>query len=328
MLKADQILLDDMSMFANLYVEDYKNVSVLEDKYANMYKVKDTCRSWNDAFCDMYKVTQFPDNMWDYTNMKYADSIFAECRHMTKCPIDFTKTNAVIMYDAFWNCSRMTEAPELPKTVTNLKGCFSACANIESAVDIPEGAKNCREMFLGCEKITTAPVIPSSVTNVIEMFNYCTNLRGEVYVYTNNLSNCYEFVGNEEYAKTIYCFANTTTYNSLVNAKEEWWNATIKPFNVVNSLSEVLNTSSPDWRGYSEIPEEYTLKNGIETSSVKDFSNSFKNGVGIATLPDPFYNMASSVNCSGMFYECNSLEDVSSLKFGENTQDLSKCFWI
>lgn len=326
MLETEEQFIYDMSMFANLYVENYKKVTSLDEKYVNIYKVARSCVSWNDAFCDMYNVTQFPSNMWNYTNMKFADSIFSECRSMVECPIDMSNTKAKILYDAFYNCSNMINPPSLPKTAVNLQACFSGCSNMIKAVEIPEGAKNCVEMFLACEKIMEAPVIPSSVTNAKEMFDYCTNLRGEIYVYARNLTNLYEFVGNEEHSKTIYCYDNSNTMNNMKKYKESWWNAKIVAFNIINDMSELWNTSSDEWRSYENIPTELTLKNGIDTSNISNFSRSFLNGVSISELPVPFYNLHSAVNCESMFEECNSLINASMVKLGNNTKTIAKIF--
>lgn len=321
-----QILLDDMSMFAELYVTNFNTVTSLDPSYVDKYKLKSTCVSWNDAFGRMSKVTSFPEAFWNYSNMKYADSIFSECRSIVECPIDFTKTNATQMHDAFYNCHSLEQPPVLPKTVTNLYGCFSECINLKNVPEIPEGAKNCREMFFSCENITEAPVIPSSVNNIREMFNYCTNLRGTILVYTNTIANAYEFVGNEEYAKTIYCYEGSTTMESLKSAKKDWWNATILPFNVVTNIAALVDRSNDMWTSYTEIPVEYTPSAGIETSLVQDWSNTFKGAKSITALPRPMYNMKSSVNCESMFEECNTLGDASSIKFGNSTTSISKCF--
>lgn len=323
---SDQILLDDMSMFAETYVTNYKNVTALDSSYVNKYKVKSTCNSWNDAFGGMRKLTDFPDKIWDYSNMKYADSIFSECRSLVKCPIDFTKTNAVQMHDAFYNCQKLEEPPTLPSSVTNLYGCFSECSSLKNTTAIPEGATNCREMFFGCEQITEAPVIPSSVNNVREMFNYCDNLQGNIYVYSRNLSNCYEFVGNEEHAKTIYVYSNSTTWDAMTKAKEDWWNATIVAWNEVNDPRMIINTKDEMWTSTTTIPTEKTMSSGIETSQAQNWSSLFFNGKSIYELPKPFYNMASSTDCSRMFEECNSLGDASSVVFGSNTTDISNAF--
>ena len=108
--------------------------------------------------------------------------------------------------------------------------------------------------------------------------------------------------------------------------KESWWNAKIVAFNVINDMSELWNTSSDEWRSYINIPTELTLKNGIDTSSIADFSKAFLNGMSISELPIPFYNLHSAVNCESMFEECNSLINASTVKLGNNTKTIAKIF--
>ena len=78
----------------------------------------------------------------------------------------------------FYRCNKLTEAPNIPDSVTDLGATFFECSNLIKAPEIPEGVINMYCTFAGCSKLTEAPAIPENVTNMDGTFDNCSNLIG------------------------------------------------------------------------------------------------------------------------------------------------------
>jgi len=70
-----------------------------------------------------------------------------------------------------------------------------------------------------CRNLTTMPDIPDSVTNMYRTFANCTNVQGEIFIYSNEVSNFSEcfYNTNASKSKTVFCFSGTNTYNLAIN---------------------------------------------------------------------------------------------------------------
>ncbi|MGP1367625.1 MAG: InlB B-repeat-containing protein [Treponema sp.] len=111
---------------------------------------------------------------------------FARCTSLTQAPeIPSSVTN---MRGCFLGCASLTQAPVIPSSVTNMHGCFSLCANLTQAPVIPSSVTDMAYCFGGCKNLTQAPVIPSSVTNMRGCFDDCKNLT-QAPVIPNGVTN-------------------------------------------------------------------------------------------------------------------------------------------
>jgi len=57
-----------------------------------------------------------------------------------------------------------------------MHACFSGCTSLTQAPDIPASVTDMRACFYGCTSLTQAPDIPASVTNMSWCFSGCTKL--------------------------------------------------------------------------------------------------------------------------------------------------------
>ena len=101
----------------------------------------------------------------------------------------------------FYNCSKLTSAPELP--ATTLAECcyasmFKGCAGLTSAPELPATtlAEGCYpSMFEGCTGLTSAPELPATTLAEVcytSMFEGCTGLTAVPSLPATTLtSNCY-----------------------------------------------------------------------------------------------------------------------------------------
>ena len=108
----------------------------------------------------------------------------------TKIPSDFC------FYELFYNCTSLTQAPELPATTLTdwcYQGMFGGCTSLTQAPELPattlptgsdmEGGCY-RVMFYGCTSLTQAPELPATTLSdncYFRMFYGCTKLS-EIHV--------------------------------------------------------------------------------------------------------------------------------------------------
>ena len=83
--------------------------------------------------------------------------------------------------------------------VTDLSDAFYGCTGLTTAPEIPSGVIYMNSTFANCERLTTAPEIPNSVTYMRWTFSGCTNLTGEITINAN--------IDNGDYGG---CFSGTT----------------------------------------------------------------------------------------------------------------------
>lgn len=144
------------------------------------------------------------------------------------------------MCSTFADCTSLTTAPEIPSSVTNMRGTFSRCP-LTTAPVIPSGVTNMLGTFYYCTALTTAPTIPSSVTNMRGTFFRCTSLTTAptipdgVTSMSNTFRDCISLTG------TIEINANPTGY-------ELCFSNTSKPI-VLTGSSTMLNKLASTSRG-------------------------------------------------------------------------------
>ena len=101
----------------------------------------------------------------------------------------------------FYNCSKLTNAPELPATTlasSCYSGMFNGCTGLTTAPDLPATtlASSCYSgMFSGCTGLTTAPDLPATALAswcYQSMFEGCTGLATAPELPASNLTTgCY-----------------------------------------------------------------------------------------------------------------------------------------
>lgn len=81
------------------------------------------------------------------------------------------------IYHTFEYCYNMTEAPEIPSTVVDMRSAFSCCTKLVNAPKIPEGVTDMMWTFSNCIAMETAPNIPNSVTCLDYTFETYVSLK-------------------------------------------------------------------------------------------------------------------------------------------------------
>jgi hypothetical protein len=142
---------------------------------------------------------------------------FESCSNLTQAPnIPNSVTN---MASTFESCSNLAQAPVIPNSVTSMPNTFRYCNKLTQAPNIPNSVTNMAGTFESCSNLTQAPNIPNSVTNMASTFYGCYNLTqapvipNSVTSMTNTFSNCINLTGNiyihsENITGAALCFTN------------------------------------------------------------------------------------------------------------------------
>ena len=204
----------------------------------------DTSNATNmsEMFLYCYNLTTVPN--FDTSKVTDMHSMFRYCNHLTTIP-NFNTSKVTHMEDMFAICSNLTTVPNFDTSnVTSMAGMFAFCYNIT----IPNfDTSNVTNMF-GMFRYSNISNIPnldlsnvSDMANMFEcysgeyipiininnaspntdlMFYGCANVRGNIYIESNNISDATYFFNDRftyssNHLKYIYCHANSNTYKRL-----------------------------------------------------------------------------------------------------------------
>lgn len=191
----------------------------MRETFMHCYNLVNAPTSIGDSVDDMYQtfyecrnVTEFPVTIPNsVTNMAMT---FQKCINLVNgtTSIGDSVTN---MYMTFYDCPSLKYAPYLGNSVTNMQRAFYGCTNLVNAPVIPNSVVDMRNTFSNCSNLVTAPVIGQSVVDMRDTFSDCTNLTGDIYIYSNNLSQIKGCFSNTYSPKNIYVYPNTKTYNTI-----------------------------------------------------------------------------------------------------------------
>ena len=121
--------------------------------------------------------------------------------------LNFSDTlQSYAFYYLFYNCTTLTQSPELHATTLGescYESMFADCMSLTKAPELPATtlAKSCYyAMFLGCTSLTTAPALPATTLEencYYNMFTGCTSLTTSTALPATTLAkSCYAFMFN------------------------------------------------------------------------------------------------------------------------------------
>ena len=127
----------------------------------------------------------------DSSTNQHLRGLFRGCSNLVgsakKLVIPFETLYTDSLDQTFRECSRMTEAPELPFTTAGNASCFQMFFGCRSLVSPPStlrpeeiGLNTYRAMFQYCTALTSAPVVnatTSGQSSFMDMFNGCSSLE-------------------------------------------------------------------------------------------------------------------------------------------------------
>ena len=156
------------------------------------------------------------------TNMSW---MFGSCLNLTTVP-NFNTSNVTDMSGMFSFCTHLTTVPNFnTSNVTNMYGMFRY-SNISNISSLDLSNVNVMANMFECYSGEYIPIINinNASPNTYLMFYGCTNVRGNIYIESNNISDAYcffndRFTYSSNHLKYIYCHANSNTYKILGSGK-------------------------------------------------------------------------------------------------------------
>ena len=144
----------------------------------------------------------------------------------------FEFNNATILGNSVGNmfmyCTALNTVSNLifPDNITDYQRVFMHCAELTSVPALSNTAVDLYEAFEYCNKLITAPIIPNSVTRMYGTFGYCNALMGNIYIYSNQIteaSYCFSNFGAVPIKNVYIPFfyedgRHTKTYNAFIAA--------------------------------------------------------------------------------------------------------------
>ena len=213
----------------------------------------------------------FSKGVNDYYQFEISGEVAAKGNIMSLLDRSCRKNDipSYAFYSLFCDCKGLTEAPELPATDL-AEGCyagmFGGCTSLMKAPTLPATklAKSCYElMFIDCNSLTEAPALPAKELAprcYAIMFNTCLKLRTVPELPATNLvEGCYDhmftYCVKLNYVKALF------TDEPSESTTDEWLGG-------VSFTGTFVKSKDATWdvRGYSGIPEGWTVKTDAGTS--------------------------------------------------------------
>ena len=184
----------------------------------NMSGTFESCR-------DLVNAPVIPNSVVDMSGT------FLYCHNIIDAPV--IPENVTNMANTFFGCENLANISSIPNSVTNMYGTFYDCKNLVNIPVIPNSVNDMSGTFYNCSNLITAPVIPNSVNTIYGEFMFingglfegCANLEGDIYIYSENISDasqCFYNTPNEK-LKDVYIHftnngVNTATFDAFINA--------------------------------------------------------------------------------------------------------------
>ena len=127
---------------------------------------------------------------------------------------------------------------DVPPTATNLSWAFANCYSLNQpitnygtsglwptwGVAIPNSVTDLSFAFYGCSNLNQKVEVVNSVTNLRQTFRYATGLQGNVFIYSQDVTNAESCFGSTWLEKNVYIpytytnGVNTQTFNAFKTA--------------------------------------------------------------------------------------------------------------
>ena len=125
--------------------------------------------------------------------------------------------NVTSMSSTYEECVKLTGSPVCGPNVTNMYYTYYQCYNLTGSPVCGYKVTDMAYTYRSCYSLTGSPVCGPSVTNMHRTYFDCSNLYGDMYVYSDNVSdatNCF-YGRNNSRQLTISVNFGTNSYNSF-----------------------------------------------------------------------------------------------------------------
>ncbi len=119
-----------------------------------------------------------------------AFGTFDGCTSLAITPKIQTKKIQDIRY--LFRNTAITQAPTIPKSVTDMEGCFYGCSNLRTPPILPNGVRDLSYCFYGCQSMTSCPQLPEGVVDIRYAFYKCRSMTNasDIPLSVEYMQNC------------------------------------------------------------------------------------------------------------------------------------------
>jgi len=271
--------------------------------------VLDSATDISCIFTNCSSLTRIP--AYNLSSVVDASQAFYGCSGLEAIP-EFDLHSAEDMNLMFGDCSSLTEVPNFDfSSAKNTSSMFSGCSGLTRipAFVFPSTLEDAGMMFYECSSLQELPsgLDISMIDDVDRMFSYCTSLTT---IPTFTFKNGASVNGIFSYCTSLLSFPSDYDFSHVSEADAMFAgmrSITSVPVEVIETALHL--TSLPymfdDCVSLALIPL-------FDTSRLENVTRMFK-GCPIESLPN--FNFTSAKYASDMFFECQSLKDVSNLTF-------------
>ena len=189
------------------------------------------------AYSECYNLTGSPVCGDKVTEMYYT---YYNCRNLTGSPV--CGNNVTTIVNAYSYCSNLTGSPACGSKVTNMVHAYSSCYNLKGSPVCGDNVTNMAHAYYYCYNLTGTPVCGNKVTSMYQTYTYCRNLTGspvcgnkvttmyntycgcpnlygDMFVYSDNVSNAAYCFCDRNASKQLNIVVNfgTNSYNAFTN---------------------------------------------------------------------------------------------------------------
>ena len=209
---------------------------------------------------------------YDVSNLEDGKIIGEIPEYIKKISDDYF-TSVTSIQCLFYQMTELTEFPNLPDTLINMRDCFNGCIGIASISYIPDSVTNMQGTFFNCSNLAEVLNFPTFLENMNNAFRGCKSL--------NSIPN--SFPDKIETMRSAFCDCSNLK-ESPPKIPDTTTDIAYLFYNCTN-LEKSLNT----------------IGNNVIT-----MDNVFNNCINLQEVPTTIPN--SVINMESAFYNCKKLE--------------------
>lgn len=275
-----------------------------------------------NAFTDCLTLTTPPAIPNGVTNLT---GTFDGCSSLTSVPN--IPSSVRDMPRAFKNCSSITSTPTLPMYTSNIAYAFENCTSLTVITNLPDSISSMEATFKGCTSLTEVPMFPSSIFIMTSCYEDCVSLIYKpVYPYSEYITDCYKNVPSIKWKGTTSLIngweplqtenyeilnieTNISYYGIFIDTLSSWlasmgnnninsaYPIKIRDLTTTNAanIKTALQANSNKYvdLSYTTIPRNTNWNNLFYNCVSLVTSPSIRDGAGITSLDETFYNCSS-----------------------------------
>ena len=207
----------------------------------------------------------------------------------------------------FKDCKNLVEFA-VPKSVTNMRGCFAGCTSLTKPPAIPEGVTDVIAMFYDCTNLTEAPKMPLGIKSMHTTFYKCAELleAPEIPEGVEDLTGC--FRGCKKLTKT------SKIPEGVMNMYQAFLDCVA--LSEISELPESLENMSKCFKNCNSITKAPVIPKNVK--NMEDCFNYCEKLQEVPEIPDGVKNMAKC------FQSCRLLAKVPAIP--QSVENMTNCF--